>query len=176
MDTATSVEQRNAWFGLHSLFAANPGLLRAFEHMCSDVEDWVRKTYADAGTSPSERSSTERRLLITGQVPHVLFPVARQLLKSTIDRFQSETDMANVYFAKVDWLGLTDYEAAASWKEKHRVDALRKIALSRGTKVRRCTRCAAIVEDLIPRRDRIAQWVWIVQKTCLCGSQWVIAD
>lgn len=175
IETATSLEQRQGWIALRTWLNENPGLLRAFEHVCIDVSDRVRKAYEDAGTSAAKRSAMELRLLVSGQIPDIMVPVAQHLLGPTLERFQSEAEMSNVHFAYVDWLGLTEDRAADRWRRTHNLDMLRKMILCKRVKVRRCTRCASVTEDFAYNpHARIAQWVVLAQKTCYCGSQWMV--
>lgn len=177
IESATSLDQRHAWISLRTLLNENPGLLRAFEHVCAEVSERVRKAYQDAGTSAAERSAIELRLLVSGQIPGILIPVAQHLLGPTFERFQNEAEMSNVYFADVDWLGLTEDHGADQWRRRHKVDMLRKVVLAKDARVRRCTRCASVAEDFAMNpHERIAQGVFSVQKSCYCGSQWMVTE
>jgi len=70
------------------------------------------------------------------------------------------------------WLGYHDDKKTMQYKKTHIIDAIRKIPLKQGTKLRRCIRCCEVIEDLAPSRN-MGMWLQNVNRTCLCGSMWM---
>lgn len=126
-------------------------------------------------------------MLIGGEVPGVLMPAVRTLLGKGVEGLREEVDVAELHFADLTWLGLGGEQGVeGGWqddddndgdgvgrlrREKIRVDAVRKVVLRPEARVRRCTRCFALMEDKPPatRNVGIMQSV----RMCLCGDWWM---
>ena len=118
-------------------------------------------------------------MLIQGSIPAVLWSAVRALLGPGVEGLREETDVAELYFQDLTWLGLGREEGkvdgGAGQKSKVgrkvRVDAARKVVLKPDARVKRCTRCCALVEDkpLTTRNVMIAQSL----RVCVCGDWWM---
>lgn len=136
-------------------------------------------------------------MLINGEVPEVLMPAVKTLLEKGVEILREEVDVAELYFADFSWLGLSDpgnqdNNSSRSQggehdddggddgigriqrREKVRVDAVRKVVLRREARVRKCTRCWAVVDERPPATRNLA----VVQgmRACLCGDWWMRDD
>lgn len=119
----------------------------------------------------NERSNIEKNMLIKAEVPEVLLGPVKDLLTNTAASLKEEVNVAELYFANVASLGLTNDNTSKRWRKEHPLDALRKIEL-RNVSTRRCTRCAAVMEDLLPTRT--ASVMVSQMKHCYCGSWWMV--
>lgn len=156
-----------------------------FEKILSELDSSIRSAYQSASVSDTDRKATEKRMLVGGEVPEVLMPAVRTLLGKGVEGLREEVDVAELHFADFAWLGLggegeesrlpdedEDGDGVGRLKrEKVRVDAVRKVVLGPEARVRRCTRCFALMEDKPPatRNVGILQSV----RMCLCGDWWM---
>lgn len=156
-----------------------------FEKLLSELDVNIRSAYQSASVSDADRKATEKGMLIGGEVPEVLMPAVRTLLGKGVEGLREEVDVAELHFADFAWLGLggegeegrlqdedEDGDGVGRLRrEKVRVDAVRKVVLGPEARVRRCTRCFALMEDKPPatRNVGILQSV----RMCLCGDWWM---
>jgi len=157
-----------------------------FEKLLSELDSSIRSAYQSASMSDTDRKATEKRMLIGGEVPEVLMPAMRTLLGKGVEGLREEVDVAELHFADFAWLGLGGGEEGGGMldevdddgdgvgrlkRERIRVDAVRKVVLGPEVRVRRCTRCFALMEDKPPatRNVGILQSV----RMCLCGDWWM---
>lgn len=156
-----------------------------FEKILSELDSSIRSAYQSASVSDTDRKATEKRMLVGGEVPEVLMPAVRTLLGKGVEGLREEVDVAELHFADFAWLGLggegeesrlpdedEDGDGVGRLRrETFRVDAVRKVVLGPEARVRRCTRCFALMEDKPPatRNVGILQSVRI----CLCGDWWM---
>ncbi len=156
-----------------------------FEKILSELDSSIRSAYQSASVSDTDRKATEKRMLVGGEVPEVLMPAVRTLLGKGVEGLREEVDVAELHFADFAWLGLggegeesrlpdedEDGDGVGRLKrETVRVDAVRKVVLGPEARVRRCTRCFALMEDKPPatRNVGILQSV----RMCLCGDWWM---
>ena len=205
------------------------------DHLLGQIDASIKSTYSAAGSmasngtgpstsppfSPESRARTERDMLIRGIIPEILVQgVVRPLLTTTVDEFREQVNAAELYFADVDWLGLTlpplpsahdpssntpQSKKRRSRKSRPLVDIMRKVILRRpghGTstnassgnndkkplptsshpnssasslRLRRCTRCCAFGEDVLPSRSA-GLLITGLQRDCLCGGRWIVLD
>lgn len=156
-----------------------------FEKILSELDSSIRSAYQSASVSDTDRKATEKRMLVGGEVPEVLMPAVRTLLGKGVEGLREEVDVAELHFADFAWLGLggegeesrlpdedEDGDGVGRLRrETVRVDAVRKVVLGPEARVRRCTRCFALMEDKPPatRNVGILQSV----RMCLCGDWWM---
>ena len=112
-------------------------------------------------------------MLISGAVPNELVPVVERLLTNSIPGLRKEVDVAELYFADASWLGLSDDQLTLRWKKEHVLDGMRKVELSGRARSRRCARCCAVIEDLLPARG-VSNFLLNFQRVCFCGGSWVV--
>ena len=144
-----------------------------FERILTDVDGSVKAAYQSQGVSNEERAAAEKEMLVNADIPDPLMPVVDRFLTTTLNSLSNEIDPAALYFEDPSWLGLSDDKSSDAFKRTCTVDALRKIPLTPGTSLRRCTRCCAHMADLLPHKG-ISIWVTSMQRMCLCGSLWML--
>ena len=108
-------------------------------------------------------------------------PAVRTLLGPAIEGLREETDVAELYFADFSWLDLGGDESSPGGRggsssgrgrrQKTRVDAIRKVVLEPEARVKRCTRCCAVLEDRPFGTRNVAMGQLL--RVCLCGDWWM---
>ena len=144
-----------------------------FERLLSQLETSIKSAYQASGISETERSTIEKNMLTKAEIPTTLLGTVQDLLTKTAASLKEDVDVAELYFANVASLGLTDDNSGKRWRREHPLDAMRKIELKGGVQTRRCTRCVAVMEDLLPTRTASAM-VSQQLKHCFCGSWWMV--
>lgn len=144
-----------------------------FERLLSQLENSVRGAYQASNISETKRSNTERNMLIKGEIPDILLGPVKDLLTVTAVSLKEEVNVAELYFANIASLGLTNDSTSKRWRKEHPLDSMRKIEL-KNVSTRRCTRCAAVMEDLLPTRT--ASVMVSQMKHCFCGSWWMVGE
>ena len=145
------------------------------QDLFSTTDALVKAAYKSAGlhdSNPTERQDAERDMLIKGEIPEVLTGVVKEILTTTVQSLREEVNVAELFFADVGWLGLTD--GVAKTRKRARIDEMRKVELSRDSKLRRCARCCALMEDHMPGRG--VTLVMGLQRDCFCGAKWMLLD
>ncbi len=168
--SAVPVDAHNSFM---DLIDSSPISIPQFEHIIIDLDSSIRSTYEASGISEADRTLVEKNMVIETDIPEVLMPAVERLLTSTLENLQSEIDRAALYFKDISWLGLTDDRKAETYRRNHVVDAIRKVPLARSTKLRRCTRCCALMEDVAPNKQN-SPWMHNVQRMCFCGCLWML--
>lgn len=190
----------HAFLALDAQISQSPVPTALFEKLLGDIESKVRKAYNPpangssssnaAPVSEAERARLEKEMLLSAAVPDVFMPVVRHLLTAALDHLRAEIDPAAVYFRDVAWLRLDDATrgpatdaatglARVKEEEDFVVDAIRKLKLpvrsvrQGKVRLRRCARCASVMEDVIPARGN-SMWMTSMQRMCFCGSLWVL--
>jgi len=186
--SAPTGPQRAAFHALVSTLRESPVPFLHFEKLLAELDTAIRSAYHSSATSDTDRKATEKRMLIGGEVPEVLMPAVRTLLGKGVEGLREEVDVAELHFTDFAWLELGGEEAdGGRWqdedddgdgegvgrlrREEIRVDAVRKVVLRPEARVRRCTRCFALMEDKPP----VTRNVGILQsvRLCLCGDWWM---
>ncbi|KAI9815891.1 MAG: mediator complex subunit [Thelocarpon impressellum] len=143
------------------------------ERVLAEVDSGVKSAYQGGNIDDANRGLAEKQLLIRGEIPEVLVPVVERLLTTTLNSLREEIDSSVLYFSDYRWLGLSDDKATYDFQAAHTIDSLRKVALPRDARLRRCARCCAYMEDVTPTKGT-SMWVANLQKTCHCGSLWML--
>ena len=162
---------RLAYQELGAVFSKSLVSISQFERLLSQVENNIKSAYQASGISETERSIVEKNMLIKAEIPEILSETVKNLLTKIAATLKEEVNVAELYFANVASLGLTDDNTSKRWRKQHPLDAMRKIEL-RGVQTRRCTRCGAVMEDLLPTRT--ASVMVSQMKHCFCGSWWMV--
>ena len=144
-----------------------------FERVLAEVDNGIKKAYQASGLSENDRQITEKGMLIAADVPEILVGVVQHLLHTTLENLNQEIDLGELYFRDHSWLGLIDDRRSDVYRQAHVIDAIRKIELGDNVRLRRCTRCCAVMEDLLPQRGSNV-WMTNMQRLCLCGSSWML--
>ncbi|KAI9670641.1 MAG: mediator complex subunit [Alyxoria varia] len=128
-----------------------------------------------------QRLATERLFLITGDFPDLLFPVAHRLLTHTLERITTPVeeggyglDRIKMLQTDMRFLGLTDEPQAVAFQKNNRFDVLRQVSINGLRSWRRCTRCGACMEDLVPGQCPV--WMRNLGMKCTCGNPWVVQE
>lgn len=172
-----------SWQRLTKTIKDSPMQIRRFELLLEEISHHAKEAYESAGMGDAERGPVERRFLISGRVPEALVPVARRLLAASVNKLvEEETSLSPMRLFDMDYsrLGLdgdvpSAVEGAGS-KKMVPLDALRKIDLAPGvTRVRRCTRCQSVMEDVAGAKA-VPVWLNRFGQNCVCGNRWVFMD
>ncbi|KAL8983314.1 MAG: hypothetical protein Q9177_005008, partial [Variospora cf. flavescens] len=108
------------------MFSRSPVPLPSFEKLLAEVDSNVRHVYDSENVPDAERKDIETNMLISGTVHRRLWPAVEALLTKTVSALREETNVAELYFHDVSWLGLSDDGASDRWKTEHRLDVIRK--------------------------------------------------
>ncbi|KAI9671992.1 MAG: mediator complex subunit [Trizodia sp. TS-e1964] len=178
LQTAREQEQRDAFLFVLSVFEASSVKPAAFEQLLAELDTDVKTAYTNAGVSESERGKVEKGMLTSAAVPEVLLPVVSKLLTGGLESLKAEIEPATLYFADYSWLGWSDDSRSAGYARAQRVDVIRRVVLGRGARVRRCTRCCGVMEDVMPVRPAAAlnASLQMLQRVCYCGSLWILGE
>lgn len=144
-----------------------------FDRILTELDSIIKTAYVSSQMSEANRKNAEKEILIAATVPSVLVPVLESFLTFSLDNLRVEVNEAELFFADLSWVGLSDDRASAAWRKDHMLDVLRKVELPREARIRRCTRCCAVMEHV-----RVVQgtspWSLNMQRWCLCGSWWMM--
>lgn len=151
-----------------------------FDKLLTELDASIKTCYQNSNISPEDRKTVEKRMLIAGEIPDVLSPALETLLlgssESGIEALREEINVAELYFMDFSWLELGDDSKSRAWRRENRVDVVRKTVLRRGDgkRLKRCTRCCAVMEDL--GREARTGNVAVLQllRNCLCGGWWYV--
>ncbi|KAL9060542.1 MAG: hypothetical protein Q9206_000986 [Seirophora lacunosa] len=171
-EIAQQRSQDPTWRELGSIFSRSPVPLQSFERVLADVDANVRNVYDSEHIPEADRKDIETNMLITGTVSARLWPAVEALLTKTVRALRDETNVAELYFHDVSWLGLSDDGASDQWRKEHRLDVIRKTEIPKAAKVRQCTRCCSVMEDTAPPKGT-AGWIVNMWRTCVCGNWWM---
>lgn len=163
---------RLAYQELFAVFQKSLVSVSQFERLLSQLDTSIRSAYQASNTSETDRSTLEKNMLIRAEIPPILLPTVHDLLTKTAASLRDEVNVAELYFSNVASLGLTDDNAGKRWRREHPLDAMRKVELGKGVQTRRCTRCAAVMEDLLPTRT--TSLMVSQMKHCFCGGWWMV--
>ena len=166
----TQTPLKLAYQELGAVFQKSLVSVSHLERLLSQLESSIKNAYQASRLSDTERSTVEKDMLIKAEVPEILLGTVTDLLTKTAASLKEDVNVAELYFASVAPLGLTNDESSKRSRKEHPLDALRKIEL-KGVKTRRCTRCAAVMEDL---RPTTASVMVSQMKQCFCGSWWMV--
>lgn len=164
--------QDPTWRELDSMFSRSPVPLYQFEMVLADVDKNIRSIYESGDLSEADRRDIEKSMLITGSVSPRLWPAVESLLTNTIKNLREEINVAELYFYDISWLGLSDDKASNQWKKENLLDIIRKVVVPKGARVRQCTRCCSVMEDIAPPRGT-ASWLANMWRSCVCGNWWM---
>ena len=174
-----------AYLELEAVFQKAPVTVPQFEHLLSHMDTGVRNTYQKAGMDSNDsgqqkagkekRNNIEKDMLIKATIPEIHLDTVRELLTTTVNALKDEINVAELYFLDFRSLGLTDDESSKSWRDTHPMDAMRKTELKKDAKTKRCTRCGALTEDIVPSRG-VNIIVMNLQRYCICGSWFMTVD
>lgn len=114
--------------------------------------------------------------MMTGMAPPPPFlQVIRKLFSKDVPAFRNQTDPARLFFADFDLLEVTDDPRSLTDRARRgaHVDVFSRAVLKRSaaSQWRRCTRCAAVMEDMFGNRAGLT-FMLNQQRKCACGGYW----
>lgn len=165
--------QRRSFRELEAIFEESPVTIIQFERLLTIIEHSIKDFYTSTNMNEKDRKNTEKEMLVSATVPGMLMPLVESFLTRTLDEFRDEVNEMELFFNDISWLGLSDDRRSDAWKREHVLDVLRKVVLPKEARLRRCTRCCAVMEDVYPHRQS-APWMLPMQRTCYCGDWWLL--
>ncbi len=135
-----------------------------------DIDGVIRAAYHDL--PEHDRAAAERILFVNNEIPPIFQPSIERLLSITLPNLRKDLPVATLFWTDVTWLGFHDDVGSREWHKTHRIDALRKVVLPQGgrLRLRRCTRCCSVVEEVPFNKS---YWLGSMQRMCLCGTLWM---
>ncbi|EMD00384.1 hypothetical protein BAUCODRAFT_162532 [Baudoinia panamericana UAMH 10762] len=144
-----------------------PFLVNQFSELVTDFDGAVRNAYQEAGTNSERRTELEISMMTEGTIPEELQPAVSALFQTILPKLRENTDEGKLYFWDTEWLGIS-----TAVPEKQ-YDAIRKVPLTRGMKLRRCRRCGAEMGDIPADTNRQGpDWLRNTQRHCFCQGAW----
>jgi mediator of RNA polymerase II transcription subunit 16, fungi type len=123
------------------------------------------------------QSQSELVMFLCSAPAVAFFPIIKKILDTELRTLRDETDAAKLYFANYDLVEVQDDRSSLDAKVRSttHVDVFRRINLGasprRGQQWRRCTRCAAVMEDVFGSRPGLT-FLLNQQRKCSCGGFW----
>lgn len=164
-----------------------PFTYAAFEPFVIAIDTAVRDAYTSQSVQSERRVEIELSLLTGAAIPVELHPAIETIMDVALPKFMEQIDSAALYFRDTSWIGIDptptvvyeveDIADATGILKKAAVmyDVIRKLPLAKGTRLRRCRRCPAVMEDLTPERAReLPTWFTHAQRHCACGNYWIL--
>jgi mediator of RNA polymerase II transcription subunit 16, fungi type len=170
------------------------GLIRAndFEKLLSTVGSDIKQAYQDSLPNlvkqqvnapqgkqldmavKSAQASMEMGMLLGQSPPPPFLPVIQKFFRE-LPAFRKMTDPAKLFFADYDLLQIHQPNDAPRAPGRQHVDMFRRVFLrpDTGKQWRRCSRCAAVMEDLVGTRPGFI-FVLNQQRKCSCSGNWAI--
>ncbi|KAL6717958.1 Mediator of RNA polymerase II transcription subunit 16 [Lecanora helva] len=178
-----------AYRELEAVFQKSPVTVLHFERLILDLDAGIRNTYQSVGIGQDstngqndqqrrrkeERNNIERDILIRGTIPDIHLDAVRNFFTNTVAKLREEIDEAELYFTDFWSLGLTNDETSKRKRKRHPIDIIRRTELRQDAKTKRCIRCGALAEDMLPFRG-INMLIFNLQRYCICGSWCMVGD
>ncbi|RLV92918.1 Mediator of RNA polymerase II transcription subunit 16 [Spathaspora sp. JA1] len=181
-----------------------PITMTIFENFLRECDALITKELSTNVTSPGVGLRLEQKLVCRGEITGEMVQIAPYIIERYTGNINRELRALDIYFFNVDWLkiGIVHNSLSKSdvlspvlvnndgssnktiprleMNDGIIIDALRKINISPGSKVRKCSRCRAISLVSDPLVFEISTtpglWTMVFQRTCLCGSVWINCD
>ncbi|KAF4984834.1 hypothetical protein FZEAL_62 [Fusarium zealandicum] len=124
------------------------------------------------------RVQFELAMLLSASPPPAFLQIMKKFFTSDLPAFRGATDPARLFFANYDLLEVQDDErslAAKKAKGMFHVDVFKRMEIrpSPHRQWRRCTRCAAVMEDVFGSRTGFT-FVLGQQRKCSCSGHWTL--
>lgn len=165
--------QRQLSDELGAILKKYPVTLMHFDRILSELDTIIKNAYISSQMSDADRKHAEKEMLVAATVPSVLVSVLESFLTFSLDNLRDEVNEAEFFFADISWLGLSDDGRSDAWRRNNVLDVLRKEELPREATIRRCTRCCAVVENVLVLHGT-SPWLGNMQRWCLCGAWWMM--
>ena len=146
-----------------------------FDNVLAELDGIIKNAYVNSQLSEAERKKMEKDMLVSATVPRLLVPTVESFLVASLDKLREQVDEAELYFTDISWLGLSDDGMSDAWKKENVLDVIRKVKLPQKTRLRRCTRCCAVMENrTVSLGDD--RWMNNFQRVCVCGGSWMVLE
>lgn len=164
---------RRTFREIEAVFDESPVTIPQFERLLTTIDLSIKDLYLSSRVTDRDRQTTEKEMLVSAIIPRTFMPIVESFLTRSLDEFRDEVNELELYFTDISWLGLSDDGRSDAWKREHILDVLRKVVLPKTARLRRCTRCCAVMEDIYPQRGS-SLWITTMQRTCYCGDWWLV--
>lgn len=193
-----STANRACFAKLVNVYRNAPLNIGAFETFLSEVDQAVKQAYTDESLDDRSKTKAENDILLNANLHSCLAKAVKTIMTTHLDALLSASEPATIHNYDIAWLGLTDDHRSRQIQSRTTFDVVRKIPLSLGkpktspsgmggddegggeiTKIKQCTRCGSIVEDLQPdpiKMQSVQQWIWQGMKNCVCYSSWAAGE
>jgi mediator of RNA polymerase II transcription subunit 16 len=149
-----------------------PYKLDAVLSLVVETEKALLESYTQSHTSERSRAEIELSMLTEATLPPQLHSALANLMTTTLPKLTPELDIGKLYFRDTTWLALTPRGG-----EEPRYDALKKVLLRDGARLRRCRRCNSAMEDLVATTEgnrELPPWLLAAQRQCVCSCAWYL--
>lgn len=137
-----------------------------------ETEKAILASYASANTTDRSRAELELTMITECNIPDQLHEALSNIVSTTLPKLVPDLDIGKIYFWDTAWLRLR-----ARWLETSKFDALTKLPLREGVKLRRCRRCNSAMEEVAisseVNRD-LPPWLQAAQRQCVCTCAWYL--
>lgn len=147
----------------------------AMHGFLGEVDKAIQDSYTQAGIQDRARQETELSMLTTCSIPECLHSALTSIITTSLPKLFPDLDMAKIYFWDTTWLRLQSKKDME--KSEPRYDALRKIPIPQGARLRLCRRCGSAMEDIAPEPEKIRDlppWLQAAQRSCVCTCSWYL--
>lgn len=126
----------------------------------------------------SARVQFELAMLLSSSPPPAFLPLIQKFFQQDLPAFQRSTDPSQLFFGNYDLLEAQDDKNTLASKRvsgKIYVDVFNRneLKIAPNKQWRRCTRCAAVMEDVFGSRPGYT-FVLGQQRKCSCGGHWTL--
>ena len=149
--------------------------IHQFETILNQIDENIKTAYVSSNIDEADRKNAEKDMLTRAEIPQTLIEPIKQLLFYTVTLLREEVNEAELYFMDISVLGVTSDSSSIQRNRKYPRDAMQKISLRKNAKFRRCIRCGAFMEDVLPQRNG-NPILGLLGRTCYCGSSWMLLD
>ncbi|RSL56616.1 hypothetical protein CEP53_006736 [Fusarium sp. AF-6] len=124
------------------------------------------------------RIQFELAMLLSASPPPAFLQIMKKFFTTDLPAFRSSTDPSRLFFANYDLLEVQDDEHSLAEKKARGmfyVDVFKRMEIkpSPNRQWRRCTRCAAVMEDVFGSRPGFT-FVLGQQRKCSCSGHWTL--
>ncbi|KAF2667544.1 hypothetical protein BT63DRAFT_294707 [Microthyrium microscopicum] len=144
------------------------------ETLLVELDGYLARAYEKSNYSDADRLSSEMRMFVRAEISPSLLPIAGALLKK-MEGLGRYYDQGALYRLDTSFLGA--WGALAITAEKRRWDSVRKSEYGMQARVRRCPRCASVMEE-VRQGDPAVLWMTVMGalRSCNCGNSWAVGQ
>jgi mediator of RNA polymerase II transcription subunit 16, fungi type len=172
--TAIPNDQRLTFNKMMQLYRGAPLNIGAFQAYLGEIDALVKESYTKAGLTELQKTRLENEIFQRVEIPSELAPAVNTILTTSLQKLMQASEPGNVHNYDISWLGFTDDRRSRQMQERVVIDVIRKMPMGKDTRLRRCTRCLSVMEDINPQSVNYQAWVSNSQKSCVCFSSWVV--